>query len=91
MKKIVAESLENFNKELKLDKEKLEWITDKTNRSLGQTQFLYKLVEGDFEKLKKLEMQIKNCYIFYCPSTKKEVEKILKMKPKQTGLHWKVC
>jgi hypothetical protein len=60
-----------------LDKERLGWLTNKTNRSNGQTQFLFQLVEGDFEKLKKLEVQLKNCFCYYCPGDKQEVENVL--------------
>jgi hypothetical protein len=64
-----------------LDKERLNWLTDRTNRSNGQTQFLYQLVDGDFEKLKELETQIKNCFLFYCPGDKESVEEVMKMTP----------
>jgi hypothetical protein len=37
-------------------------------------------VDGDFEKLKQLEMKIKNCHCFYCPGDVEEVEKLLNMK-----------
>jgi hypothetical protein len=66
----------------KIDDEKLKWITSKTNRSNGQTNFLFQLVDGDFEKLKKLEEQIKNCFYFVCPTNKETVDEIFKMKPK---------
>ena len=62
--------------------EKLKELTKKTNRSFRQTQMLYDLVDKDFEKLKKLEVQIKNCFVNYCPATKNEVDKIMKAKPK---------
>ncbi len=70
-----------MNELYKLDKERLDWLTDKTNRSNGQTQFLYNLLEGDFEKLVQLEMQLRNCLCGYCPGDMEEVEKVLKMKP----------
>lgn len=66
----------------KLDNQRLDWITNLTNRSKGQTQFLYQIVGGDFEKLKQLEIQIKNTFCGYCPSTSEEVEKIMNLKPK---------
>jgi hypothetical protein len=62
-----------------LDLERLNWLTSKTNRSNSQTQFLFQLVDGDFEKLKLLEMKIKNCFCFYCPGDVSEVEKLLNM------------
>ena len=63
-----------------LDKTKLDWLTSQTNRSKSQTLFLFQLVDGDFEKLKALETQIKNCFIFYCPDTMDEVKQIMKLK-----------
>jgi D-hexose-6-phosphate mutarotase len=65
-----------------LDKERLNWLTDRTNRSNNQTQFLFQLVDGDFEKLKALEVQVKNCFVFYCPGDKEAVEEVMKMTPK---------
>jgi len=62
-----------------LEEDKLNWLTDRTNRSKGQTQFLFNLVAGDFEKLKQLEIRIMNCFYFSCPNDKEEVEKIMNM------------
>jgi hypothetical protein len=62
-----------------LDEDKLNWLTDRTNRSKRQTQFLYNLINGNFEKLKELEIRIKNCFYFSCPNDKEEVEKIMNM------------
>ena len=62
-----------------LDKDTLKFFTDKTNRSDGQTQFLFNLVNCDIEKLKELETKIKNCFISYCPDSDKEVKQILEM------------
>jgi hypothetical protein len=67
-----------------LDKERLNWLTDKTNRSNTQTLFLFQLADGDFEKLKEVEMQIKNCFYFTCPSDKDELNKLMSMQPKST-------
>ena len=53
-----------------MDPELLKWLTDKTNRGKAQTEFLFELVENDFEELKKLEMKLKNCFCFYCPGDK---------------------
>lgn len=64
-----------------LTKEQMDWIISRTNRSRGQTQFLFQLVDGDFENLKKLEMQISNCF-YPCPGDKEEVDKLMKIKPK---------
>lgn len=65
-----------------LDKERLEMLTRQTNRNARQTQFLFQLVEGEFEKLVELEEQIKNCFIAGCPSRKTEVEHILSLTAK---------
>lgn len=50
-----------------------------TNRSKGQTNFLFNLCDGDFQKLVILEEKIRNNFISYCPADKEEVEKILNM------------
>jgi hypothetical protein len=71
--------------QFELDKDRLEWITNKVNRSKGQSQFLFQLVGGDFDKLKALEVNIKNCFIFYCPDSIEEVDRILSLEPKS---HW---
>ena len=64
-----------------IDDERLNWLTDRTNRSNGQTKFLFQLVDGDFEKLKQLEVQIKNCLYNGCPADKETVDKVLNMEP----------
>ena len=66
----------------KLDKDRLKWLTDKTNRGLWQTQFLYELVDGDFEKLKQLEMQLSNCLVNWCPGDKEAVDYVMSLEPK---------
>lgn len=65
-----------------LDKERLDWLTDRTNRSLAQTQFLFQLVDGDFDKLKVLEEHLKNCFVAYCPGDTEEVNKVMNMERK---------
>jgi hypothetical protein len=57
----------------------LDRFTDVTNRSKGQTNFLFDLCDGDFQKLVLLEEKIKNNFLSYCPDDKEEVEKILAM------------
>lgn len=52
---------------------------NETKRSKAQTNYLFDLCDGDFQKLVKLEEKIKNNFIGYCPSSKKEIEKILNM------------
>lgn len=66
----------------KLDDEKLNWITSEVNRSKQQTQMLYNLLRGNFEKLIQLEVKIKNCFINYCPSDLEEIEKIFSLESK---------
>lgn len=62
-----------------LDKQRLDELTSVTNRSDGQTQFLFQLVDGDFRKLMLLESKIKTNHVGYCPGDKEEVEKILNL------------
>ena len=57
-------------------------FTNKTNRSLGQTKMLLQLVNNDWQKLKYLEMQIKNCFYFACPTHNDEVDRIMHIIPK---------
>ena len=57
----------------------LDKFTDVTNRSKGQTNFLFDLCDGDFQKLVRLEEKIRNNFLSYCPDDKEEVEKILAM------------
>ena len=54
----------------------------KTNRSYNQTQQLFELYDCDFEKLKNVEKQMRNCFCFYCPGDKEELEKVMKLTPK---------
>lgn len=49
-----------------------------SNRSKNQTNFLFELLNEDFDLLVKLERKIKEKMIFYCPSTLEEVSLILK-------------
>lgn len=65
-----------------LEEEKMRWLTELTGRHPRQTQFLFELVDYDFEKLKLLESQIKNCFVFSCPGDKEEVERVMKFTPK---------
>ena len=66
-----------------LNQEDLNWLIERTNRSKGQTVFLYQLVDGDFDKLKHLEKQIKNSFYMCCPDNKDDVENILSKKIKK--------
>ena len=57
----------------------LDKFIDATNRSKGQTNFLFDLCDGNFQKLVRLGDKIKNNFLGYCPNDKEEVEKILTM------------
>lgn len=65
-----------------LDEERMKWLTDLTTRSRWQTQFLYELCDYDFEKLKRLEMQLSNCFVFWCPGDKEAVEYVMNLEAK---------
>lgn len=73
--------VEKSTYQFELDEDRLELLTGKTNRSKGQTQFLFNLIGGDFEKLKQLELSLKNSlYGGGCPDTLEEVENVLNRK-----------
>ena len=60
----------------------VDWLSNQTNRHERQTLFLLDLLNGDFQKLVQLEMQLKNCFCFYCPGDLTEVETVLAMEPR---------
>jgi hypothetical protein len=60
-----------------LDEHRMKWLTDRTNRHPRQTQMLFELVGGDFDRLLMLEYCIKVKFISYCPGDNDEVSKIL--------------
>ena len=60
-----------------LVKESLSNLVVVTNRSFGQTVFLFELCDNDLSKLLSLEERITNNYVGYCPSDKEELEKVL--------------
>ena len=64
-------------KRIKLEEKLAHRLTKITNRSLGQTQFLFELCDYDFEKLLDAERKIWNNFLFCCPGTKKELNRIL--------------
>ena len=55
----------------------LDHLTLITNRSKGQTVFLFNLVDRNFEKLILIEKKLKNTFTFWVPDDKKTVEKVL--------------
>lgn len=63
-------------------------FTDKTNRAFHQTKMLLHLVDKDWNKLKQLEIQLKNCFCFYCPADKDEVERVMNMQPKSSHFNF---
>ena len=60
-----------------LSAEQLEEAAGYSNRGRNQTIFLFQLVDGDFDKLMKLERQIKKKFVSYCPGTVQEMVNIL--------------
>ena len=58
----------------------LDGLTNVTNRSYGQTQFLFELCDYNFSKLLELERKIKNAFYMCCPGDKEAVAEVLKMK-----------
>lgn len=58
----------------------LENLSNVTNRSYGQTLFLFELLDKDLKKLVLLEQKLKkNNFLSYCPNDKEECEKVLSM------------
>lgn len=47
-------------------RQSLSWLMERTNRSEGQTKFLYNIL-GNLNLLIELEESIKAFHIFYCP------------------------
>ena len=77
----------NLNrKRMKVTRELLNRLTNRTVRSFHQTKFLLDLLGGEnwksFQKLVLLEEKIKNTFTFYCPDDLEEVEKLMKMEDK---------
>ena len=65
--------------------EQLDYVCKQFNRSKTQSQFLFQLVDGDFDKLLSLELKIKNCFISYCPGDVDAVDVIMNM---ETESNW---
>ena len=57
----------------------LDKLTDVTNRSKRQTNFLLELLDNDVFKLMELEEKLKNNQLHYCPGTREECEKVFSM------------
>jgi len=60
-------------------KDFFEKFTSATNRSRGQTEELFLLVDGDFDKLVELEEKLKNNFVFWVPGDKESVDHVLAM------------
>lgn len=58
----------------------LNRLSSSVNRHPSQVLFLIQLVDGNIQKYKFLELQIKRFFINYCPGDKKEVDKILNLR-----------
>ncbi len=61
----------------KLSKYFLNYITDRTNRSNRQTQYLFNLVGGSIQTLVELEKAIKKHHITHCPDSLEYINEIL--------------
>lgn len=72
-------------KDLKLDKERMDWLTDRTNRSKNQTQFLFDLLDGDWNRLLLLEVKVKNNFLYYCPG---DLESVVEVESLPLGDNW---
>ena len=71
----------------KLEDDMLMWFVSQTGRSINQTKMLFDLV-GDVDTLKKLEYNIKNGFVYYCPDSLEEVQAILDMKITRDKFQW---
>lgn len=65
-----------------LDLERLNYLADKVNICNAQVLWMFQLVDGDYEKLKILLMQLKNCHCDFVPGYKEKVEEVMKKTPK---------
>ena len=61
----------------KLTDDELETAQAVSNRSDYQTQFLYNLVGGNFNKLMELEQKIKSKFVSGCPDCVEELNEIM--------------
>ena len=60
-----------------LKDDQLKYLTSTYNRSKNQLQFLYDLLDGNFDKLLLLHEKIKEKHINYCPGDIDEINNIL--------------
>jgi hypothetical protein len=70
------------------EKSLFDYVSDLTNRSMGQTASLYELCNFDFNLLCRVEEKLKNTFNNYCPSTKEEVDYLLSLEDKTTDYNF---
>ena len=70
-----------------LDEDTMNWLSTKVNRARHQLNELFNLVDGDLIKLIRLEEQLHNCFVSWCPGDKEAVDKVMSMTPKR---NWKI-
>jgi len=63
-------------------------LVARVNRSGSQSNRLFNLLSGDFEKLKQLEAQIMNCFVHYCPLDLEEINTVMGLQPKSDWFKW---
>jgi hypothetical protein len=61
----------------KEEKDFIEWVSTKYNRSTNQTKELFNLCDNQPFKLMRLENTIKEKFIKYCPADEKTINEIL--------------
>jgi hypothetical protein len=61
----------------------LKQLSLKANRGWSQLLFLWDLLDCDFDKLVALELQIKNCFVDYCPGNVDGINEIMAMTPQR--------
>lgn len=69
--------------------EALDWLTDKTNRSVNQTKFLFELVGKDWCLLLELEESISAFQLMYCPGDLGEAYFLLGKYRVWKAMNWK--
>ena len=61
----------------------LKQLSVKVNRGWSQLLFLWDLLDCDYSRLYALELQIKNCFVRYCPGDLVGIEEIMAMIPQR--------
>lgn len=73
----------------KYEESLVDYVSDLTNRGVGQTKELFELCDYDFNKLCRLESKIKNTFTHFCPGDKKSVDKLLSLEDKTNEYDFK--